>query len=171
MTIRGVWRRVFPLRRGCSERSQAVVEFALVGSIFFMLVFGIIDTARLFESWVTVQHAAREGARYALTGRSDCDGVPDNRLVCITNTAKEAAMGLSGGSSAVNVTVRKWAYPDYADPPVEGSAGVACDDIEVQVQYDHHFLTPVIRAIVPDIQLSGRERVINEPFGRCGQAN
>jgi Flp pilus assembly protein TadG len=171
MTMRHVWRRIFPLRRGCSERSQAVVEFALVGGIFFMLVFGIIDTARLFESWVTVQHAAREGARYALTGRSDCDIAPDNRLACIEYQAKQAAMGLSGGSGAVNVTVRKWAYPDYADPPVEGSAGVACDDIEVQVQYDHHFLTPVISAIVPDIQLSGRDRVINEPFGRCGQAN
>jgi Flp pilus assembly protein TadG len=171
MTIRGVWRRVFPLRRGCSERSQAVVEFALVGGIFFMLVFGIIDTARLFESWVTVQHAAREGARYALTGRSDCDIAPDNRLACIEYQAKEAAMGLTGGSSAVTVTVRKWDYPAYADPPVEGSAGVACDDIEVKVEYDHQFMTPVISSIVSHIPLSGRARVINEPFGRCGQAN
>jgi hypothetical protein len=171
MTIRGVWRRIFPLRRGCSERSQAVLEFALVGSIFFMLVFGIIDTARLFESWVTVQHAAREGARYALTGRSDCDIASDDRLACIEYQAKEAAMGLSGGSAAVDVTIRSWPYPDYADPPVEGSAGVACDDIEVQVEYDHQLMTPIIRAIVPNIPLSGRERVINEPFGRCGQAN
>ena len=170
MTITGVLRRVLPTRRGSSERSQAVVEFALVGSIFLMLVFGIIDTARLFESWVTVQHAAREGARYALTGRGDCDIAPDNRLACIEYQAKEAAMGLSGGSAAVDVTVRMWAYPDYADPPVEGSAGVACDDIEVQVEYDHQFMTPVISAIIGHIPLSGRERVINEPFGKCGQA-
>jgi hypothetical protein len=170
MTIRGLWRRLFPLRRGCSERSQAVVEFALVGSIFFMLIFGIIDTARLFESWVTVQHAAREGARYALTGRSDCATYTDNRLACIEYQAKEAAMGLSGGSAAVNVTVRKWDYPLYADPPVEGSAGVACDDIEVQVEYDHQLMTPIISSIVSHIPLSGRERVINEPFGKCGQA-
>jgi len=169
MTTRGLWRRVFPLRRGSSsERSQAVVEFALVGSIFFTLVFGVIDTARLFESWITVQHAAREGARYALTGRGDCDIASDNRLACIEYNAKEAAMGLSGGPGAVDVTVRMWAYPDYADPPTEGSAGVACDNIEVEVEYDHHFMTPVISAIVPDIPLSGRERVINEPFGRCG---
>jgi Flp pilus assembly protein TadG len=170
MTMRRVWRRIFPLRRGSSERSQAVVEFALVGSIFLMLVFGIIDTARLYESWVTVQHAAREGARYALTGRSDCDIAPDNRLACIEYEAKQAAMGLDGGSGAVTVTVRKWAYPAYADPPVEGSAGVACDDIEVKVEYDHQLMTPIIRSLVSHIPLTGRERVINEPFGLCGQA-
>jgi Flp pilus assembly protein TadG len=168
MTIRGLWRRVFSLWRGSSERSQAVVEFALVGSIFLTLVFGVIDTARLFESWITVQHAAREGARYALTGRGDCDIASDNRLACIEYVAKEAAMGLSGGPGAVDVTVRKWAYPDYADPPVVGSAGVACDNIEVKVEYDHHLLTPVISAIVPHILLAGKDRVINEPFGRCG---
>jgi hypothetical protein len=168
MTIRGLWRRVFSLWRGSSERSQAVVEFALVGSIFLTLVFGVIDTARLFESWITVQHAAREGARYALTGRGDCAISPDNRLACIEYVTKEAAMGLSGGPGAVDVTVRKWAYPDYADPPVEGSAGVACDNIEVEVEYDHHLMTPVISAIVPHILLTGRDRVINEPFGRCG---
>ena len=80
-------------------------------------------------------------------------------------------ISVSGSSDAENVTVRKWSYPAYADPPLEGSAGVACDDIEVQVQYDHQFMTPVIRAIVPHIPLSGRARVINEPFGRCGQTN
>jgi hypothetical protein len=168
MTIRGLWRRVFPLRPGSSERSQAVVEFALVGSIFFTLVFGVIDTARLFESWITVQHAAREGARYALTGRGDCDIASDDRLACIEYVTKEAAMGLSGGPAAVDVTVRKWSYPDYADPPTEDSAGVACDNIEVEVDYDHQLMTPIIRSIVPHIPLVGRDRVINEPFGRCG---
>ncbi len=148
-----------------------MVEFALVGTVFFMLVFGIIDSARLFQSWVTVQHAAREGARYALTGRSDCDIAPDNRLACIEYHAKEEAVGLSGGPDAIDVTVRKWSYPSYADPPVEGSAGVACDAIEVKVEYDHQFIAPLISSIVPHIQLSGSERVLNEPFGRCGVAN
>jgi Flp pilus assembly protein TadG len=171
MTITGLLRRVLPIRRGSSERSQAVVEFALVGSIFLMLVFGIIDTARLFESWVTVQHAAREGARYAITGRGDCDIAADNRLACITYKTQQAAMGLSGGPGAVTVTVRKWAYPTYADPPVEGSAGVACDDIEIKVQYDHQLMTPIISSLVPHIPLTGRDRVINEPFGRCGVVN
>ena len=170
-TLRGIWRRVLPIRRGSSQRSQAIVEFALVGGIFLMLVFGIIDVARLYQSWVTVQHAAREGARYAITGRSDCDAAVDNRLVCITYKAQQAAMGLSGSPGAVDVTVRKWAYPDYADPPVEGSAGVACDDIEVEVAYDHQLLTPGISSLVPHIPLTGRDRVIAEPFGRCGVTN
>ena len=36
-------------RRGRGERGQALVEFGLVAVIFFLLVFGIFDMARLFE--------------------------------------------------------------------------------------------------------------------------
>ena len=61
-------RRPGRLRRA-RERGQAVVEFAVVATVFFiMFLFGIIDCARLFESWTAVQHAAREGARLGITG-------------------------------------------------------------------------------------------------------
>jgi Flp pilus assembly protein TadG len=55
-------------RGGVRERGQALVEFTLVVLVFLLFVFGILDTARLFESWSNVQHAAREGARYGVTG-------------------------------------------------------------------------------------------------------
>ena len=151
----------------CDE-GQALVEFGAVAMVFLMLVFGIIDFARLLESWVTVQYAAREGARYAVTGRSDCAEYPDNRVGCIQYTAKGATTGLAGGIDAVTVSVKSWAYPNYADPPTADSAGHACDEVEVRVDYDHHLMTPVISAIVDHVPLSGRERVLNEPFGTCG---
>jgi Flp pilus assembly protein TadG len=43
-----------------------VVEFTIVVLVFLLFVFGILDMARLFESWTNVQHAAREGAASAL---------------------------------------------------------------------------------------------------------
>jgi hypothetical protein len=158
-----------PLRRAHSDRSQALVEFAMVATIFFMMVFGILDFARLFQSWVTVQHAAREGARYAQTGRTDCDIAEDDRPACIEYRAKEAATGLNGAPDAVEVSMRSWDWPDYADPPHEDYPGVACDAIEVQVDYDHQLMTPIISAIVDHVPLRGRERVLNEPFGPCGE--
>ena len=57
------------LRRSTSERGAAAVEFALVLPVLMLLVFGIIEFGFIFNRWVTVTHAAREGVRvYALTG-------------------------------------------------------------------------------------------------------
>ena len=144
------------------------MEFALVALVFLTLVFGIIDFARLFESWVTVQHAARQGGRYAVTGRSDCDEYADDRVGCIVYQAKQASTGLTGTADDVDVSVRSWSYPAYSDPPAEGSPGYACDAIEVQVDYDHQIMTPLVSQIIDHVPLRGRERVVNEPFGKCG---
>jgi hypothetical protein len=157
--------------RGRGEKGQAMVEFAMASMLFFLLVFGIIDFSRLFQSWMTVQHAAREGARYGITGRSDCDVAEDDRLACIEYMAKESTHGLHGAPDNVSVSVRSWDYPDYADPPVEGSAGTQCDAFEVSVHYDFEFAAPVLGNILGALQipLEGRERMVNEPFGPCGE--
>jgi Flp pilus assembly protein TadG len=47
-------------------RGQAMVEFAIVSTIFFSLIFGIIEGGRLLFTFHQVNHAAREGARYAV---------------------------------------------------------------------------------------------------------
>lgn len=152
------------------QRGATLVEFALVATVFLILVFGILDFARLLQSWVTVQHAAREGTRYALTGRSDCDVAPDDRSACIIYAAEDATTGLAGAPGAIDVSMRTWAYPDYADPPVEGSAGTACDAIEVKVEYDHQLVAPLISSIVDHVPISASARVLNEPFGPCDQS-
>jgi hypothetical protein len=146
------------------------VEFALVAMVFFLVVFGIIDFTRFFQSWVTVQHAAREAARYGVTGRSDCDIASDDRLACIEYVAKESTNGLSGAPDNVTVSVRSWDYPGYADPPTGGSAGEQCDALEVGVQYEFTFAAPIIANVLGFIQIpiEGRERMVNEPFGPCG---
>ncbi|HUM69989.1 MAG TPA: pilus assembly protein, partial [Chloroflexota bacterium] len=47
---------------------QALVEFALVIVAVLMMIFLIIESARILWAWNTVQNAARIGARYAITG-------------------------------------------------------------------------------------------------------
>ena len=47
------------------EDGAAAVEFAIVATLFFMLVFGIIDFGFAFHSWNNAANAAREGARKA----------------------------------------------------------------------------------------------------------
>ncbi len=172
--------RIFKLRsqppKGARERGQILVEFALVATVFFMFIFGVFDMARLFQSWITVQHAAREGARYAITGQVGCDGVVADRTQCIIQTAKKATTGLPGGgknSSIVNVSIKYWEFndPDFSDTATSGAGG-ACDAIEVTVSYKHSLITPLVKPIFAafgkdPFPLSGSQRMINEPWGDC----
>ncbi len=47
------------------QNGAAAVEFAIVATLFFMLVFGIIDFGFAFHSWNNAVNSAREGARTA----------------------------------------------------------------------------------------------------------
>ena len=51
-----------------NEQGAAAVEFAFVLPILLLLVFGIIEFGLVFNRYISVTHAAREGVRvYALT--------------------------------------------------------------------------------------------------------
>jgi len=52
-----------------------MAEFALTLPILLLLMFGVIEFARMFQAWITLQNAARSAARYAITGQWDPDSV------------------------------------------------------------------------------------------------
>lgn len=77
-----------PLGRRKKERGAALVEFAVVAPLLFLLLFGVIEFARVVSAYTTVWTGAREGARYATTSAEsdinggvprfrDCDGIYD----------------------------------------------------------------------------------------------
>src|SRR4029078_8187722 len=53
-------------RRASRGRGQAMVDFALVAPIFFLMVFAIIAGGRFILYSQTLNNAVREGARYAI---------------------------------------------------------------------------------------------------------
>jgi len=48
------------------RRAQALVEFALIAPIFFLLLFAIVEFGRAVYYIQVLNNAAREGARYAI---------------------------------------------------------------------------------------------------------
>jgi len=67
-----------------SQRSQALVEFALVSPLFFLIIFGAIDITRILYAYTAISSAARDGARTAsLSGSlySDCQIIAEIELV------------------------------------------------------------------------------------------
>jgi Flp pilus assembly protein TadG len=57
-------------RRHEAQRSQALIEFALISPVLLLLTFGIIDIGRAVFYYDTLTHAAREGARAAVAASS-----------------------------------------------------------------------------------------------------
>ena len=49
-----------------SQRGAAAVEFAVVSSVFFMILLGAIEMARLLWTWNAAAEATRLGARLAV---------------------------------------------------------------------------------------------------------
>lgn len=154
-----LWRR--------PERGQSLAEFALIAPIFFLMVFGIVDLSRAFQSYTTIQEAARSGARYAVTGRIDCTGVAiQNRDVCIRHTVDVRVKGLTDAAS-ITTTYRSWDFPAYADPATENNPGNQCDAVEVEVHYAYTPMTPIFSKLIGTVPMGARERLVNEPFGTC----
>lgn len=54
------------------ESGQAIVEFALVLPLFLLLVMGILDFGWLFYNYISVENAARNGARIACVEYTSC---------------------------------------------------------------------------------------------------
>jgi Flp pilus assembly protein TadG len=88
---------------GLGEKSQALVEFAAVGLVFFIAVFGLIDVGRAVWNYNTLAQATREGGRYAIVHgglSSDPSGpgsphyTPPNQDAKVTETVRQFASGL-----------------------------------------------------------------------------
>jgi Flp pilus assembly protein TadG len=128
-------------RRGAnSDRGAAAVEFALLLPLLLLLVFGIIDFGRAINAQITINQAAREGARVlALPGGTAQAAAPaPSGELAYQARALAAATGLSG------VTITD--LPDTDSPAETGcpaGAGATGDDAVVQVTYKFKFVTPI----------------------------
>jgi len=101
-----------------SSRGQTLVEFALVFPIIIILLFGIIDFGLMLSNRITLQHAVREGARYAAVH----DGCTD-----IQDRTKERAGNAIPDATKVSVS--------YEDNPAPGGSTV-----KVSAPFDWKFL-------------------------------
>ena len=98
-----------------NRRGAAVVEFAIVAPVFFLLVFGMIEYGRMVMVQQILTNASREGARFAVVqSTNNTTAVQD----VVTDYLQSASIGgtptvsvdwpASGGSSSsepVTVTV------------------------------------------------------------------
>jgi hypothetical protein len=154
------------------RKGQGLVEFALVLPVILLLFCLIIECGRLFHAYTTVQHAAREGARYAVTGQEEED-LGMNRLQSIKYVTRGQTGSLMVDSNKYwdqgpnppyydepgALTIRVWG-PDGEDDP--GGPG---QRVRVRVVHNMPVITPLLMPIAKYVRVTGEVEMINEGFG------
>ena len=124
------------------ERGAAAVEFAIVATLFFCLVFAIIDFGFAFHAWNNTANAAREGARKAAV---------DSTVQDVIDRTKAAASTLDPTKLTVTVTCSH--ITGVFSPTICGAGLVEGDVVRVSVDYVYNMITP-IGSFVPGLGTS-----------------
>jgi TadE-like protein len=155
-------RRIGKLLPAHSRRSrgQALVEFAFVAPIFFLLLFAIIDFGRYVYYVQILNNAAREGARYAIVHGSRSftpTGPPsaDPTGIAVANVVRNYAIGVIGSGPTFNI-VSTW---NKAAGPLDGTGTNEREQrVSVTITYDFHSLIPVVP--IPPITINGESTLV-----------
>lgn len=140
-----------PARAPGRARGQSLVEFALVLMPLLLLILGVIQFGLIFNSYVTMTNAAREGARtgtiYVYDRSQDKAWNDDTRNAAIRTSVLDS-MNLLAKTS-----------PQFADSDLtityENPAGVADTEtrtgqtVKVRAIYHQDLIIPMISALLP----------------------
>lgn len=104
---------------------QALVEFALVFPIVILLLVGMLEFGLVFNAYLSINNASREGAREASLGGSDSE---------IVSSVADASPTLS--LTAANVSISP------------SGTRVKGDSVTVTVTHEHQVIIPLIGTLV-----------------------
>ena len=127
-TRRHLWR---------SERGQALVEAALITPVVLLIMVGIFEVARAYQTWQVLTNAAREGARAAV--------VPGATVPTVEGIVKKYMTdGQLGGVANATVAVNQ------ATPMVVNGMNINASLVTVDYPFSFIVLQPVARLVVKD---------------------
>jgi Flp pilus assembly protein TadG len=127
-------------RTGHRSRGQALVEFALAGPIFFILLIGLVEGGRYVFYSESLSHAAREGARYAIihgavSSNPTGPGSGDPSGEAVKQAVRDAAVGMGDVAAVV--------IPDPTYSPNNNRRG---STVTVTLNYTY---TPIVAIFGP----------------------
>ena len=170
-------RAVKPARdRRRSQRSQALVEFALVSPVFLVIMFAAVDIGRLLYAYSAISSAARDGARTAslqASQYSDCAIIQQVELVGQGFPVVMDPNSLVGDSDPNNPSgtlqpttpptnigyAYIWPAVASADPPDANctspinprAVSQTVKHVAVEIQYHFVPLTPFVNSLIPNV--------------------
>jgi hypothetical protein len=142
------------------QQGTTAVEFAVVGLVFFMVLFGLIDFSRIFFSLAALDESTRRGARVA--------------AVCPVNDPAVAQVAtFSGIIPTLGTQHISVEYLDEDGIVVGAPAGAGYGDIRyVRVRIQNFQLQTYIPGLQTVLQMPAFETTIpSESLGRVGTAD
>jgi Flp pilus assembly protein TadG len=121
------------------EQGVAMVEFALIATVLFTLIFGILYLGRYINYQLDETHLANEAARYAAVGQLP-NGCTSTLAACIAAQANGELLGGSSDVTQASVCVANGS----------GGAGNVGDPVTVTVASKYSFLPILGIATVTD---------------------
>jgi hypothetical protein len=117
-------------------RGQALVELALILPILLMLLLGIFEFGRAWNTKQVITDAAREGARLAVVQNNDIDQ-DDVKAAIATHLSRAGIPGTA-------VTI---AFDENLPPAGHWRESDLMQTVYVGVQYHFGFFGPLLRAV------------------------
>ena len=124
------------------ERGSAMVEAAITIPLLLVLMVGIFEVGRAYQTWQVLTNAAREGARMSVTPGSS----QSNTTALIR---QYMANGQLTKSATAAVNVNKTSSIDVNGTPVSASL------VTVDYPFTFIMLQPVVRLVVPGTTVGG----------------
>ncbi len=124
------------------ERGSAMVEAAISLPILLVLMVGIFEVGRAYQTWQVLTNAAREGARMSVT--------PSGTEALTTGLIRQyMADGQLSKSATAAVVVDKGAAINVNGTAVSASA------VTVDYPFEFIMLQPVVRLVAPGATVGG----------------
>ncbi len=136
------------------ERGSAIVELALVITMLMILFSAVFEFGRFYYSRLTLQHAVREAARFAVTGNvlNDVQGNPMTRVASIKQVILDKALGLNVDVNQISI-----------NPPGGGLPG---EVVNITSVFRYDFVVPPVKQFFPPgyVDFTISMAMKNEPF-------
>ena len=137
---------VFPLRNLRCLSGQSLVEFALTLPLLLLILLGAIDLGRVFNTYVAITNASREGARYGVSNPTDDPN--------IKTRVKQEAVGSGVTVIDSDIAIQCFTFTGGSNPPsVSCASALKGDLMEVTVAVNFQFMTLYLLRI-PNIRVS-----------------
>jgi Flp pilus assembly protein TadG len=139
-----------------SERGTAVVEFALVAPLLFLIVFGIIEFGRMLNAYNQLTQLAGQGARAASVNRN-----PDGTAIAAASgTVDDTDCG--GSTRSIQCQLSKYyakndslSNVNVCIPSLPASQGAP---VTVKISYRYNFITGLFGFAHVDLTSTQTER-------------
>jgi len=124
------------------ERGSAMVETAICIPLLLVLMVGIFEVGRAYETWQVLTNAAREGARVAV--------MPSGSAADTTALVRQyMSNGQLTKSATASVVINEGASIDVNGTPVSASM------VTVDYPFEFIMLQPIVRLVAPGATVGG----------------